>query len=320
MSFTQPGRRCGHHYGSQCFQSINQLFDFRQRSAQKFGDIINFNSAAHSLSNLSFSYFRAKNEAFRYSLLAVLIMMGLLIADIFFVVLLKKGVNGVLYSQLLIYWLGALFIGVYIHSRHYLRLVLSAIRKLFSFGFPLIFSMVGWFILNMSSPYFLAHYSGLKEVGIYGLGYRISAVLMIVIVMPFQLAFGPYVFSLEKNAELKEKISRIFSYLLLGLFFSIWATALLAKTLIRVIAPPEYQEAYAAILAILPAIFLTGVYYWAASLLHLVKKTKWIGLIIVASALLSIFLNIWLVPKYGWPGAAASTVIAVFAAVFSPFS
>ncbi|MFQ6082617.1 MAG: flippase [Candidatus Aminicenantia bacterium] len=281
--------------------------------------IVTFISLVRSLSVLSLSFFRAKNKALTYSIFAVIIMIGLLITNVIFVVYLKRGVLGILYSNLIVYGCAALFIGIYILSKHRPKISISISKKLFSFGSPLIFSMSGWFILHMSSRYFLAHYSGLGEVGIYGLGYRIATILLILVVMPFQLAFGPFIFSQERDPKLKEKISRVFTYLLLILFFSSWGTALISRNIIQILAPPEYNESYFVILLILPAIISMGIYYWAASLLHLMKKTKLLALIIISSAIVNIILNILLIPKYGWHGAAVSTNISIFLATFSNF-
>jgi O-antigen/teichoic acid export membrane protein len=134
--------------------------------------------------------------------------------------------------------------------------------------------------------------------------------------MPFQLAYGPYVFSFEHDPELKKKISRIFSYLLVILFLSTWGMAVFSRIIIRITAPPEYHQASHVILAILPSIVALGIYFWAASLLHLERKTKIIGFIVAGSALVNLILNNLLIPRFGWPGAAIATNLSFFLSMF----
>lgn len=272
-------------------------------------------SVARSLTQSSLSYFRAKNQAFVYSAISLAIMVGLMALNIIFVIILRKGIIGILQSYLFVYGSAAVCISAYIFLKTKPNISRSVAQKLLYFGLPLILSMSGWFIIQMSSRYFLVNFSGLTEVGIYGLGYRVVTILQIVIVMPFQLAFGPFIFSHERDPELKAKISSILTYLLVLLFASTWITGFLAKLIIRIIAPPEYQQAYLVVLLMLPSIVALGVYYWAASLLHLKKKTLLIGFFIACSALINVLLNLWLIPKYGWFGAATSTNLSIFFAV-----
>jgi O-antigen/teichoic acid export membrane protein len=278
--------------------------------------IVGMVSIARSLTHLSLSFYRARNQAVQYAIFAFVIMAGLIIFNIIFVVYLKKGVFGVLYSNLLIYGLSAVLLGFFILKKYRPKISFSQSRKLISYGLPLILSMSGWFVMHMSSRYFLANYRGLEEVGIYGLGYRVVTILQILIVMPFQLAYGPYIFSYEHEPELKKKISRIFTYLMAVLFLSTWGMAVLSRVIIPIIAPPEYHPASSVILAILPSIIALGIYFWAASLLHLERKTKIIGFIVAGSALINLILNYLLIPRFGWPGAAIATNLSFFLSMF----
>jgi O-antigen/teichoic acid export membrane protein len=277
--------------------------------------LVCFVSLARSLTQTSLSYFRAKNQAFMYSVIAVVVMLGLMTLNIIFVIVLRKGIVGILQSYLIVYGLAAVIVSILIISKSRPKISPGVTKKLLVFGLPLIFSMSGWFIIQMSSRYFLANSSGLNEVGIYGLGYRIVTILQIVIVMPFQLAFGPFIFSQEKYPELGAKISKILTYMLMLLFASTWMTGFLAKLIIKIMAPSEYQQSHMVVLFMLPSIIAIGVYYWAASLLHLKKKTQWIGIFIASSAVINVLLNLWLIPKYGWYGAAISTNLSIFLAM-----
>jgi O-antigen/teichoic acid export membrane protein len=277
--------------------------------------LVCFISLARSLTQSSLSYFRAKNQALLYSATAVAIMLGLMALNILFVVVLGKGIIGILHSYLIVYALAAICISIFIFLKEKPGISKGMAKKLIYFGLPLIFSMSGWFIIQMSSRYFLVNYSGLNEVGIYGLGYRIVSILQIVIVMPFQLALGPFVFSQEEDPGLRSKLATILTYILMVLFTSTWLIGFLAKFIIKVIAPPEYREAHIVVLVMLPSIIAIGVYYWAANLLHLKKKTQWIGFFIASAALVNVGLNLWLIPKFGWYGAAVSTNVSILLAM-----
>ena len=50
-----------------------------------------------------------------------------------------------------------------------------------------------------------------------------------------------------------------------------------------------------------------GLFYWAAALIHIVKKTYIIGLIAALAAALNLLMNYLLIPRLGWVGAAIAT-------------
>ncbi len=98
-----------------------------------------------------------------------------------------------------------------------LRFSMDKARAVFSFGFPLTFAACGWFVLLSSDRYFLAYFSGMHQVGIYSLGCKLTIFLLVLVVWPFELTYGPFVFANMDHEEMKIMMSRLLTYLVLAL-------------------------------------------------------------------------------------------------------
>ncbi|KKL84454.1 hypothetical protein LCGC14_1964570 [marine sediment metagenome] len=160
---------------------------------------------------------RAQNNARKFASAAVSIAMLVILLTILFLPLFKQGLPGVLAARALGYTTIGVILLFSVLRHTSVQFSKAKVREVLSFGFPLIFAASGWFILDASDRYFLAHFSGMSEVGIYALGYKLTFILLAVVVMPFELAYGPFVFANMKHPDFKKTMSRLFTYLVLTL-------------------------------------------------------------------------------------------------------
>ena len=58
------------------------------------------------------------------------------------------------------------------------------------FGLPIVFATIGSMLLNVSDRYVLKIFTDFKTVAVYDLGYRISGVLNMLIILPFLIYFA----------------------------------------------------------------------------------------------------------------------------------
>jgi len=272
--------------------------------------LVCFAATAESLTSYFMAIERAKNNARKFASAAVSIAMLVVLLTILFLSLFKQGLPGALTARALGYTAigSVLAFSVLRHtSFHFSK---AKVWEVCTFGFPLIFVASGWFIMDASDRYFLAHFSGMNEVGIYALGYKLTFILLAIVVMPFQLAYGPFVFANMKHPDLKKTISRLFTYLVLTLVIVGYLIVLFSRDAIRLIAPEEFKSAYLVTICVVPVSAFSGIFYWASAQLQIVKKTHYIAIVIIGAALLNLLLNYLLIPRYGWFGAAIATNIS----------
>jgi O-antigen/teichoic acid export membrane protein len=249
------------------------------------------------------TYYRARNEGMKYLIASSSAFILLVAFNLFFLLFLHRGIEGALIAHILAYgglWLVLLIMVV---SKTGLRVSSQLQLKLFRFGFPLVFAMSGDYVTDVSIMYFLSYYTDLEQVAIYSLGGKIAQITTIALIIPFQLAYEPFVYANVNAPWIRGAISKLLTYLILCFAFVAFGTAFFSRDLLRIIAPPNYSSAYLILLLILPGIAFRGVYYIGESLLNVKNKTFITGATVTIATILSIGSSCVLIPIWGIYGA-----------------
>ncbi|MCF8296000.1 MAG: flippase [Saprospiraceae bacterium] len=189
--------------------------------------------------------------------------------------------------------------------------------RMINFGLPLVWTGLAMWIYSVSDRFFLLHYKGLTEVGLYSIGNTFAQPLLIInsaISMSASvIMLGIY----EKETDQQKPESKAFTtkiwyyYLIvavgLALFISIFST-----DIFRLLTRPAYYLGALATPLLLFGLILDRSYHLTGQGMNLLEKTKhyaWIGSI---AALTNIGLNFFFIPRFGFVGAAITTVISNF--------
>ena len=94
-----------------------------------------------------------------------------------------------------------------------------------------------------------------------------------VLILPFHLAYGPFVYANIKTPGIQDTISKVLTYLMLCFAFVALGIAYVTRDLLGIIAPIEYFAAYQFTFLMLPILAFRGIYYIGESLLYISNKT-----------------------------------------------
>lgn len=268
---------------------------------------------------LFMSVLRAKEKAKQYTLLALLrtvLLMGLS-------VLLVVGFELRLFGVMLALLLSAFLVYLYALSNIWQSLShgfsLPELKRMLNYGLPLVPAGVAGMILSVSNRYIIQALLGSSEVGVYGLGYRLGMVMQVLIIGPFTIAWGPFLWSINKKPDAKRIYSEVLNYFLLVAMFVSLGISLFSVQIVQLISTPEYFAAHTIIPFVTIAYVFHGMYYIFSPGINLKSKTKFLPLIVGASAILNIALNLLWIPKFGIVGAAYATTIAYLTLPISTF-
>ena len=273
-----------------------------------------------SFFNIFLSIFRARQDSKQYGLFTVLNRyMGLFIG-LYFIIILSQGVMGVLVGTFVALFFLNIFIFIF-YFRKEINLNKNAVstdiaRKIMWYGTPLIASLLSQWILCVSDRYMIGFFRGSFEVGVYSLGYDLSYQSISLLTVPFITALTPTIIKVwERNRDEAEynlqKLSRYF--FMLGLPALIGFNSL-SKPIISILTTPQYYGGQLIFPFVTTGAFFMGLYSLSYTGLIIHGKTRLIAKIITVSAILNIFLNLVLIPYYGFIGAGISTMIAYFVA------
>jgi O-antigen/teichoic acid export membrane protein len=259
---------------------------------------------------IPFAVLRAKEESKKYIMISfarLLISVGL---NIYFIVVLKKGVLGILESGLitssLLYFI--LIPGIIKETRF--RFSKADLKEMLHFGMPLVPANLASWILTMSDRYFLLFFSTSNVLGLYSLGYQFGSIVRGLVVVPFTIAWAPFLFSIAKDKKAKKIYSSVLTYfVLIGMFIAL-GVSILSKEVLIIMTTSPFYSAYEIIPLIALSYILYGCYFILCVGINLKKKTKFQPFIVGVGAILNLSLNFLLIPDYGMMGAAIATFIS----------
>lgn len=149
------------------------------------------------------------------------------------------------------------------------------------------------------------------QVGIYSACYKL-ALLVTLFLQAYRYAAEPFFFSQMHNEDKNivfEKTMNIFIAIVCVAFLGVSINLGLFKYFIR---NDAYYEGLVVVPILLLANVFLGIYYNQSVWYKLSNKTYFGAYISICGALVTIILNVWLIPKFGYIASAFATLIAYF--------
>ena len=262
------------------------------------------------LKSLPDSMLRAEFRSVRYSLLNIfsfVLEVGLII---YFVLFVEASVKSVLMGKLISGIIEAVLFYFTVRRDLSLQFSFVELKELLHFGVPLIFTALATNLFFMSDRFFLEHFSGEREVGVYALANNIVGAVTMLATMPFAQVWTVMRFKVMHEDGAEEYYSRVLTYIVfLSMFLSLGAAAL-GGDLVLLYA----HRSYNLLPTLLPLLAIAVVFDSASRVLNvgitLRKRTIYGSLLTVVALAFNIALNFILIPRYGSLGATISTLIS----------
>jgi len=258
-------------------------------------------------------FFRAFREIKTYSIL--LLSRNLLeVALIIYLVLSGYGIFGAVVS-LLIARIAVDAVMLYIIIRR-IGIILprfSQLRPYLSFGVPMIPGLLSSWITSSSDRYVIGILIGIAPVGFYSAGYSIGVAISL-FTAPLAFVLLPTLSRLydeNRIAEVKIHLTYSLKYFLMLAIPSAFGLSMLAKPLLHILATPEFVSTGSLVVPFIAVSYLlSGVYVVFSQVFVLTGKTRIIGILWSAAAILNLGLNIIFIPRFGVLAAAATTLVS----------
>ncbi len=265
---------------------------------------------AYSLNTLLLAGLRARERAVTYGLLSLVQFTTTMLLNVYLVVVMNLEARGVLWGNLL----GSctvlplsLFFGL---KGTRFQIDKSLVRPLLTFGALVLPAAASTWIIDLSDRYLLTRLASLDQVAVYGVGYKVGALIQIVVVWPFQLAWPAVSFSISERGDYKETYGAMLTYLWVILAYSIVGISIASRVFLPHIVGRDYAGAYRVVPLIALAYGLNGVHYCVSPGIHIANKTRTLAVLTAAAAAANVSLNLLLIPAFGMMGAALATVLA----------
>lgn len=148
----------------------------------------------------------------------------------------------------------------------------------------------------------------MRQLGIFGACYKIS-ILMTLFIQAYRMAAEPFFF--EESTKKKPQITyaKTMNYFVIFCSFIFLFVMLFADVFKKVFITPAYYEGMKVVPVLLLANFFLGIYYNLTIWYKLTDRTAAGALVAVYGALLTIILNWWWIPVFGYVGSAWATFV-----------
>lgn len=180
-------------------------------------------------------------------------------------------------------------------------------RQVLKYSYPLLIAGLAGAVNEALDRTLLKHLldpasDPMGQLGIYGANYKI-AVLMTLYVQAFRYAAEPFFFSKSGEKDAKILYADVMKYYLLpGLLIFLVVNVYLEY--FKLFIGPEFREGVYIVPVVLMANLLIGIFFNLSIWYKLENKTMIGALLVIIGALITIFINVLFVPRYGYIASA----------------
>ena len=202
-----------------------------------------------------------------------------------------------------------LALGVWLLSRRIAirwRIDVETLRRMLAFSWPLVLSGVAVYANGYIDRWLVKSWLGLDDLGIYGVGYRLAALVGVAII-GFQLALTPLVFHHHAEPETPRFVKRALEYFLALVLPGVVFLAAFAPEIVRLVAGAAFASAADVLGWLALGVVIMNIYVFAPGL-NIAKKTKQIALVNIAAGAANTILALLTIPTLGRLGAALAFV------------
>ena len=283
-------------------------------SKPDWGKVISFviiASAIQAINNVVNTLMRLQSRSVLYTvtnLIKLVIVLGL---TLYLILVRKMGLEAIYLAQVFGNGLVALILLGYTVRNSRIFIDFNILRSMSAYGFPLLIANFSAAALNAVDRFALNGLTVLKSVAIYTLATKVTSTLKLILVDSIKLAVGPMMIKRMDSSDNRRFYSKVLLYSSYVLMFGILGVSLFSFEIVKVLTKSkDFWGAVVVIPVLSLSIFFINMKEITVYGLHIAKKTRIIGIIVALSTLVTILLNLLLIPAWDIQGAAISTLLA----------
>lgn len=188
-------------------------------------------------------------------------------------------------------------------------------KSVMHYSYPLIIVGLGGMVNDIMSRFIYRHVVDLPaeqanhELGVFANIFRI-ALLVTIMIQAFRMAAEPFFFSKSKDEDAQRTYARVMKFFVIAACFMFLGTALFLDVFRWIfihLANPAWAEGISIVPLLAMGNIFLGMYYNLSIWYKLTNKNSYGAWITIAGAIITIVLNIVLIPVWHYAGAAIAT-------------
>ena len=194
----------------------------------------------------------------------------------------------------------------------------AGLKTFLGYSIPQIPSFVMLWIIQRSDRYFITHFLGLTQDGIYSSSITLAGIATL-FYFPISFVLFPLISRFWKEQRFGDvKIYFVYSlrfFLTLAIPGLVGITVL-SQPLLKLLTPEQFLAGKELVLVLTLGFILFGIYQINSTLILLDKRAKLLPIIVTIGAAANIVINIVFIPRIGIIGAAVSSCVSFFVLAF----
>jgi len=286
--------------------------------------------AIDAITAIPFAYLRFQNKALKFSSIRIISVVITISLNLIFLVVIPN-YYGENYTSLPVYRSTSLVSFVFIAnligsfstlvmlSKEFKEFRLSIdrvlLKRMLLYGLPILVVSLSAMITEVSDKILLKYLlpdsaQADAQLGIYAACYKLAIIMMLFIQM-FRYAAEPFFFAEAKKKDAKATYSKVMT-LFVAFTWAIFLMVTLYINLFKYFIGEEFWPGLTVVPIILSAKLFLGIFYNLSVWYKLTNKTLYGAIIAITGGILTIVINIVLIPKYGFIGSAWANFISYF--------
>jgi O-antigen/teichoic acid export membrane protein len=265
------------------------------------------------------SYLRASDRIGRYSIIqAALCVLKLLV--LISAGLSEQGLEFIVIGWIILELIFSLYLlGLITRNEGFPFPNFGEIRKYLAFSVPQIPCVILLWIMGTSDRYFITHFWGLSQTGIYSSSNTLGSLISLTFA-PISFVLFPFISRAWEQKQINVAKNYFEYSTKLFLMIAIPAAAgltVLSQSLLRILTTHEYLAGWTLVLLVSIGTIFSGIFNLNVYIILLIKKTVWLPLLMLVSSAVSIGLNVFLIPRIGIAGSAIANIASFFVLAFT---
>ena len=264
---------------------------------------------AAALQGVSAQFVRAMGLVRLFAFNGILNTLSTVVFNVLFLVVMKWGMYGYVLSVILSNVASMIFLWIAARLYRYMRwwkgIDRDTVREMIIYSLPLIPATIMWSITNVSDRFFVTHYLGEAQNGIYSVAYKLPTIISVI--SAFTQAWQLSAIGERESDDREQFYSNIFKSYQTIVFLAAGGILLLIKPLMHLLVSDSFFEAWQYTPLLVVSVVFSCFSSYFASFYMASKKNIMAMVTIFLGALLNVVLNYYLIPIYGLNGAAGAT-------------
>jgi O-antigen/teichoic acid export membrane protein len=269
-----------------------------------------------SLLWIPYAYLRMIRKAKKFATVQFSMIVIAVFLNVLFLIVFRMDSLGVLYAQVIATIIGFILLRKEVIGNLLIKLDKLLMKEMLIFGFPVMIANLPAMLLQVFDRILMPYLKVTNaELNNYSVNYKLGIPMMLIVSM-FEYAWKPFFLSHYKDEDAKAVFSRVFTYFTMLSVIVFLVVGFFMTFIVRMpfiggkFINPIYWNGMVIIPIILGGYFFNGAITNFSAGFYITKKTKYIAITMWVAAIANIILNIYLIPIYGYIGAAWATFLA----------